>query len=80
MVLICLFLGVGCTPPAQTSLSGTIQKMDDTFILMTDDQTQYKVEGADVSEMVFQRVKVTGTVLEDGQGKTINILTYEPEE
>ncbi len=81
IVMICLVLGIGCTPPAtQTNLTGTVQKIDDTFVLMADDETQYKLEGGDFSANISQRITVTGTVLDDGQGKVISVLSYEPEE
>lgn len=80
VVMICLLLGIGCSPPTQASLAGTVQKIDDTFVLMADDDTQYKLEGGDFTANISQRIVVTGTVLADSQGKVIKVLSYEPEE
>lgn len=79
ILLICFLMGIGCSTPTQTSLTGTVQKIDDTFVLMADDDTQYKLEGGDFSANISQRINVTGTVINDGQGKVIKVLSYEPE-
>ncbi|MGD8845174.1 MAG: DUF5818 domain-containing protein, partial [Desulfobacteraceae bacterium] len=54
-----------------TSVTGTIEKTDAGFVISGDDGAIYNVAGADLSNLVGQSVKATGTLEEGPAGKTL---------
>ena len=71
------FLSFPAISAEQRTITGTV---NDYYQIESDDGTVYDVveneKGDEVAEQVGMRVKVTGTVEEDEDMKTINITTY----
>lgn len=63
---------------ADQSITGTVAENDaGKIIISADDGEDYLVEGKDLSEMVGQSVKVTGTLAEEGGTKSIKVMKVE---
>jgi hypothetical protein len=62
----------------ESSVTGTVEKTDTGFVIAADDGATYNVMGADLSKLVGQAVKATGTVEEGPSGKTLTIVSVEP--
>ena len=63
---------------ANQSITGTIAENDaGKIIIAADDGEDYLVEGKDLSEMIGQSVKVTGTLTEQGGTKAIKVMKVE---
>jgi hypothetical protein len=60
------------------SVTGTIVKTDQGIVISADDGDTYIVMGKDLSEMVGQTVKATGTLAESQEGKTLTVISIEP--
>jgi hypothetical protein len=71
------FLSFPAISAEQRTITGTV---NDYYQIESDDGTVYDVveneKGDEVAEQVGMRVKVTGTVEEDEDMKTINITSY----
>lgn len=63
-----------------SSVTGTIEKTDAGFVISGDDGAIYNVAGADLSNLVGQSVKATGTLEEGPAGKTLTVISVEPAE
>ncbi len=61
---------------SEISLTGAVEKTDAGMIIKVAD-TNYMVSGQDLATLVGKTVKVTGTLSEGKDGKTINVLSYE---
>jgi ankyrin repeat protein len=59
-------------------ITGTIAKTDRGIVLSVDNGDTYIVMGKDLSEMIGQTVKVTGTLAEGSSGKTLTVISFEP--
>lgn len=63
---------------AESSFTGMVDKNDEgAFILSADDGEDYIISGSDVSSMVGKTVKITGTLSEDTEPKTITVMSIE---
>lgn len=60
------------------SVTGTIEKTDQGIVISADDGDSYIVMGKDLSDMVGQMVKATGTLSEGQAGKTLTVISVEP--
>jgi Protein of unknown function (DUF5818) len=60
------------------SVTGTIEKTDQGIVISADDGDTYIVMGKDLSDMVGQTVKATGTLAESQEGKTLTVISIEP--
>jgi hypothetical protein len=62
----------------ENSITGTVVKTDNGFVIAAADGESYNVMGADLSKLVGQAVKATGTLEESPSGKTFTIVSVEP--
>lgn len=60
------------------SVTGIIEQTDHGIVISADDGDTYIVMGKDLSEMVGQTVKATGTLAESAEGKTLTVISIEP--
>ena len=60
------------------SVTGTIEKTDQGIVISADNGDTYIVMGKDLSDMVGQTVKATGTLAEGQSGKTLTVISIEP--
>jgi hypothetical protein len=60
------------------SVTGTIEKTDQGIVISSKNGDTYIVMGKDLSEMVGQTVKATGTLAECQEGKTLTVISIEP--
>jgi hypothetical protein len=60
------------------SVTGTIEKTDHGIVISADNGDSYIVMGKDLSEMIGQTVKATGTLAESQEGKTLTVISIEP--
>lgn len=60
------------------SVTGTIEKTDQGIVISADDGDTYIVMGKDLSDMVGETVKATGTLAEGAAGKTLTVISIEP--
>ena len=60
------------------SITGTIEKTDQGIVISADNGDTYIVMGKDLSDMVGQTVKATGTLAEGQAGKTLTVISIEP--
>ncbi len=61
-----------------SSVTGTIEKTDQGIVISADNGDNYIVMGKDLSDMVGQTVKATGTLSEGQAGKTLTVISVEP--
>jgi hypothetical protein len=60
------------------SITGTIEQTDQGIVISSDEGDSYIVIGKDLSDMVGQTVKATGTLAESQEGKTLTVISIEP--
>jgi hypothetical protein len=60
------------------SVTGTIEQTDHGIVISADDGDSYIVMGKDLSGMIGQTVKATGTLAESQMGKTLTVISIEP--
>jgi len=60
------------------SITGTIEKTDQGIVISADNGETYIVMGKDLSAMVGETVKATGTLAEGQSGKTLTVISIEP--
>ena len=60
------------------SITGTIEKTDQGIVISADNGDSYIVMGKDLSDMVGETVKATGTLAESQEGKTLTVISIEP--
>lgn len=77
-VLVLGFLTAGAVVAAEETVTGMVDQNDGgTIIISGDDGVDYVVKGQDLSEMVGKSVKVTGTLAEEGDAKSITVMNVE---
>jgi len=81
--LLAIFLVVGLLAAtgaiaSDESITGTIEKTNQGIVISADDGASYIVMGKDLSAMVGQTVKATGTLSEGQAGKTLTVISVEP--
>ena len=68
------------TAPAEpTELDGMLTQTEKGLAIVTDTDT-YIVTGEDLSHMVGQKVKVTGTLAESEEGQVFQVMSVSPME
>jgi hypothetical protein len=77
MLVIGLVAAAGAIA-ADDSITGTVEQTDNGIVISADDGDQYIVMGKDLSGMVGQTVKATGTLAEGKSGKIITVISVEP--
>ena len=60
------------------SITGMVEKTDQGIVISADNGDTYIVAGKDLSGMVGQTVKATGTLAEGQSGKTLTVVSVEP--
>jgi hypothetical protein len=60
------------------SITGMVEKTDQGIVISADTGDTYIVAGKDLSAMVGQTVKATGTLAEGQSGKTLTVISVEP--
>jgi hypothetical protein len=60
------------------SVTGKVEQTDSGIVISADDGTTYSVMGADLTEMIGQTVKATGTLAESESGKVLTVVSVEP--
>ena len=63
-----------------SSVTGTVEKTDNGFVISADDGATYSVMGADLSKMIGKTVTATGTLSEGASGKVFTVISVEPVE
>jgi len=62
----------------ETAITGTVDENDSGMIIISaDDGDDYLVKGQDLSGMIGNTVKVTGTMAEEDDAKTITVMELE---
>jgi len=77
MLIVGLMAATGVVA-GDSSVTGTVEKTDNGFVIAADDGATYNVMGADLSKLVGQAVKATGTLEEGPAGKTLTVVSIEP--
>lgn len=63
---------------AESTFTGMVDENDEGgFILSADDGEDHIIVGSGLSSMVGKTVKITGTLAEDVDPKTINVMSIE---
>ena len=76
LVLGCL--AVGNAMAAEETVTGTVAQNDSGMIIIAaDDGEDYVVKGQDLSGMIGKSVKVTGTLAEEADAKSITVMNLE---
>ena len=78
ILLVIGLVGVTGAIASDQSVTGTIEKTDQGIVISADDGDTYIVMGKDLSDMVGQTVKATGTLAESHEGKTLTVISIEP--
>lgn len=63
---------------SEESVTGMVEQTDQGIVISADNGDTYMVEGKDLSAMVGQTVKATGTLAEGASGKTLTVISVEP--
>ena len=78
VMLVIGMVAVAGAIAADDSITGTVEQTDNGIVISSDDGDQYIVMGKDLSSMVGQTVKATGTLAEGKSGKIITVISVEP--
>lgn len=78
LILIVGLLAATGAIAGDQSITGTVEKTDAGIVISADNGDTYIVKGQDLSEMVGQTVKATGTLAESESGKTLTVISVEP--
>jgi hypothetical protein len=62
------------------SITGMVEKTDQGIVISADNGDTYIVAGKDLSALVGQTVKATGTLEESKTGKMLTVISVEPVE
>ena len=63
---------------ADQAITGTVDQNDSGMIIISaDDGEDYLVKGKDLAGMIGKTVKVTGTLSEEGDAKSITVMQLE---
>jgi hypothetical protein len=77
MLIVGLMAATGAIA-GDSSVTGTIEKADSGLVIKGDDGATYNIAGADLSNLVGQTIKATGTLEEGPTGKTLTVTSIEP--
>lgn len=78
ILVVSFLLGAGTVMAEGVALMGTVQQVEDQFVLLTDDDAHYILEGVDLSAIVDRKVIVAGDLTEDGENKIVTVVSYDP--
>jgi hypothetical protein len=81
--MLAILLAVGLLAAAgaiasDESVTGTIEKTDQGIVIVAEEGDSYIVMGKDLSGLIGQTVKATGTLAESREGKTLTVISIEP--
>ena len=78
LMVVTVWVSAGAAVAAEEIITGVVDQNDSGMIIIAaDDGEDYVVKGKDLSEMVGKSVKVTGTLAEEADAKTITIMEVE---
>ena len=78
LILVLGLLFAAGAVAADMAITGIVDQNDSgAFIILGDDGDDYLVSGRDLSDMVGKTVKVTGTIAEDADVKSITVMDLE---
>ncbi len=78
LTLVLGFLFTTGVAAENKTITGMVDVNDsDMIIISADDGEDYLVKGRDLTEMIGKAVKVTGTLEEGGDAKTITVMEME---
>ncbi len=77
LLAVGLFVAAGAIASDQ-SVTGTIEKTDQGIVIVAKEGDSYIVMGKDLSGLIGQTVKATGTLAESREGKTLTVISIEP--
>lgn len=60
------------------SVTGTIEKTDQGIVICADNGDTYIVMGKDLTGLIGETVKATGTLAESREGNTLTVISIEP--
>ena len=80
ILMVSFLLSAGTVMAEGVSVMGTVQQVEDQFVLVTDDNTQFILEEVDLSAHVDKKVTIVGELTEDGEKKMVKVVSYEPAE
>jgi hypothetical protein len=81
--MLAILLAVGLLAAAgaiasDESVTGTIEKTDQGIVIVAEEGDSYIVMGKDLSGLIGQTVRATGTLAESREGKTLTVISIEP--
>jgi len=78
LVLVLGFLVASGALAADMAITGTVDQNDSGMIILSaDDGEDYLVKGKDLTDMIGKTVKVTGTLAQEGDAKSITVMELE---
>jgi hypothetical protein len=78
IALVAGLLFTGMALAAEQTFSGIVDENEEgAFILSADDGEDYLITGSGLASMVGKTVKITGTLAEDADPKTITVMEIE---
>jgi hypothetical protein len=80
ILMVSFLLSAGTVMAEGVSVMGTVQQVEDQFVLVTDDNTQFILEEVDLSAHIDKKVTIVGELTEDGEKKMVKVVSYEPAE
>jgi hypothetical protein len=80
VMMVVSLLAVAGAIAGENSITGTVVKTDQGIVISATDGDTYIVKGKDLSQMVGETIKATGTLAEEPSGKTLTITRIEPVE
>lgn len=80
ILMVSVLMSAGTVLAEEATIMGTVQQVEDQFVLVTDDNMQVALEGVDLTAIVGQKVAVAGYLVEDGESKAMTVTSYEPAE
>ncbi|PIE71763.1 MAG: hypothetical protein CSA22_01175 [Deltaproteobacteria bacterium] len=78
MVMVSLLLSAGMAMAEVVTLTGTVQQVEEQFVLTTDDGTRYVLEGNNLSGVLDQKITVSGDIRGEGDQQKVAVTSYEP--
>jgi len=78
VMMVVSLLAVAGAIAGENSITGTVVKTDQGIVISATDGDTYIVKGKDLSQMVGETIKATGTLAEEPSGKTLTIIRIEP--
>jgi hypothetical protein len=78
LFLVLEFLATACALSTEEIITGTVNQDDSgQIVIEVDNGKGYLVKGMDLATSIGRTVKVTGTLAEEGDHKSITVMTVE---